>query len=207
MPARQDALFRLEEVHLAAEQPEQATEVRRRAWEQADGNPSKRKAARDRLHRFIADSREPVIIEDIEPDTEEDPLPGPALPPERPAEISLGRTRLAVLSSILAASIVLIGLGLRAQQPDSVNVEPFSESLPFTTGAEYAPGQLVLRLDLTKWQALSREQQRAHASSLMELASGLGYGSVYIHSADEKLLASVRDGRVFLADPVKGGQP
>lgn len=57
LPERQDALYLLEEIHLAAAQPKQACAVRLRAWKQVGGDPSKRKEAQKRLHRFIASPR------------------------------------------------------------------------------------------------------------------------------------------------------
>ena len=207
LPARQDALYLLEEIHLAVAQPEQARAARLRAWERAGGDPSKRKEARKRLHRFIADPRAAPAAEEFEPETEEAPLPIPALPPPSPATLPLDRIRMVILSAILMTSIALIGTILHAQQPEGIDIAPFSTALPFTHGAEHAPGQVVLWIEVIAWQELSRQQQRDHASSLMQIATAQGYTSIYIHSPQEQLLASVREGRVFLPDPATGVPP
>ena len=114
-PRRQDALYLLEEIHLATAQHEQARAVRLRAWEQASGDPSKRKHAMKRLSRFIAPPHITSGEEQIAQTCHSLPMSGAAeVVPRRSALRSLQRLRLALTSSFLVPLLALIGVSLRS---------------------------------------------------------------------------------------------
>jgi tetratricopeptide (TPR) repeat protein len=201
-PERQDALYLLEEVCLALEKPEEASEVRQKAWISGKEDPIKRKEARKQLHRFIADPKAEPEADEFEPETEE--APRPVVTVSISNATRFGRLRFVGLFLLILVFGGALLLDQLSRLPTSVDTAPYAGALTILSGAEYATGQIVLQVDLTEWDDLNRDTQLLKLHQLMQIAQSQGYRDIFIHDNQNQILASLRDGRVYLT-PRRGG--